>query len=120
MQKRLYAARRINVVTEKPGRLSGFSPILSCISQLEQNETDEPPSQFNALNAGIGLHALSQIKTHPLRITYLPSSFFISEINVPEENIFSPFSVKLQQKGFIVRDNMGRIKTIIFGKKRST
>jgi hypothetical protein len=27
---------------------------------------------------------------------------------------------ELQKEGFIVRDNRGRIKTIIFGKKRST
>jgi hypothetical protein len=64
MQNRSFSARRI-IITEKPGRLSDFSSVQSCGSQPEQNETDEPPSLFMPLNAGIGLCRLQRITTHP-------------------------------------------------------
>lgn len=144
MQKRSYSARRINV-TEKPGRLSGFSSLQSCSSQPEQNETDEPPSLFEPFNAGIGLYGLSRINTRPFRFVNLRSLLFLSKTHMPKErkdfffaglaNELTTESIQcgrislqrtvdycgeLQEEGFIVRDNWGRIKTIIFCKKRST
>jgi hypothetical protein len=144
MQKRSYSARRINV-TEKPGRLSGFSSLPSCINQPEQNETDEPPSLFRPLNAGIGLYGLSRINTRPFRFVNLRSLLFLSKTPIPKERkdfffagIASELTTELiqcgrislrqtvdycgdlQEEGFIVRDDGGRIKTIIFSKKRST
>ncbi len=144
MQKRSYSARRINV-TEKPGRLSGFSSLPSCINQPEQNETDEPPSLFRPLNAGIGLYGLSRINTRPFRFVNLRSLLFLSKTHIPKERkdfffagIASELTTELiqcgrislrqtvdycgdlQEEGFIVRDDGGRIKTIIFSKKRST
>jgi len=144
MQKRSYSARRINV-TEKPGRLSGFSSLPSCINQPEQNETDEPPSLFRPLNAGIGLYGLSRINTRPFRFVNLRSLLFRSKTHIPKERkdfffagIASELTTELiqcgrislrqtvdycgdlQEEGFIVRDDGGRIKTIIFSKKRST
>ena len=143
MQKRLYSARRINV-TEKPARLSGFSSLQSCSSQPEQNETDEPPSSFKPLDAGIVLYGLSRINTRPLRFAIPRSLLFPSKTHKPKkgkdfffEGFFSEPATcsiprgltslrlttdcvgMLQKEGFIVRDNKGRIKTIIFGKKRS-
>jgi len=144
MQKRLYSARRINV-TEKPVRLSGFSSVQSCLSQPEQNETDEPPSLFKPLNAGIELYGQSRINTRPFRFVIPRSLFFLSKTHIPKEGKDSFFSKllselttesvqrgrislrqtvdycgELQEEGFIVRDNRGRIKTIIYCKKRST
>ena len=142
MQKRLYSARRISV-TEKPGRLSGFSSLQSCASQPDQNETDEPPSLFESLNAGIGLYGLSRINTRPFRFVNLRSLLFLSKSHMPKERkdpffagsadqlttefLCSRISLQqaadcweLQEEGFIVRDKTGRIKTIIFCKKRST
>jgi len=144
MQKRSYSARRINV-TEKPGRLSGFSSLPSCINQPEQNETDEPPSLFRHLNAGIGLYGLSRINTRPFRFVNLRSLLFLSKTHIPKERKYFFFAGiaseltteliqcgrislrqtvdycgDLQEEGFIVRDDGGRIKTIIFSKKRST
>ena len=173
MQKRSYSARRINV-TEKPGRLSGFSSLQSCSSQPEQNETDEPPSLFNPLSADIGLYGLSQINTRPFRLVNSQPLLFLSKMHILKEgkglfifatgrrersvcnftNLFDPIQWNnssfigsklvseattvlipcglnrlkqkadcfgaLQEEGFIVRDNWGRIKTIIFYKKRST
>lgn len=143
MQKRLYSARRISV-TEKPGRLSGFSSLQSCASQPDQNETDEPPSLFEPLNACMGLYGLSQINTRPFRFVNLRSLLFLSKTHMPNERkdlFFAGLAselttepircgrislqqnvdcCELQEEGFIVRDNRGRIKTIIFCKKRST
>ena len=144
MQKRSYSARRINV-TEKPARLSDFSSIQSCISQPEQNETDEPPSLFMPSNAGIGLYGLSRINTRPFKFVIPRSLLFLSKMHMPKEGkdfffsrLFSELTTEsiqcglislrqtvdycgeLQEEGFIVRDNRGRIKTIIFCKKRST
>lgn len=142
MQKRSYSARRINV-TEKPARLSGFSSLQSCSSQPEQNETDEPPSLFKPLNAGIALYGLSRKDTRPLRFVTTRSLLFPSKTNRQKGKAFffagslseltkksipcglpllrrtNNCSGMLQKEGFIVRDNSGRIKTIIFGKKRS-
>ncbi len=172
MQKRSYSARRISV-TEKPGRHSGFSSLQSCSSQPEQNETDEPPSPFKPLSAGIGLYGLSRINTRPFKsvnsrpLLFLSKSlllkgkkgffFFASgrreELFCDSTDLFDPKQRKdspltgdglvsegitesipcslfrlmrtsdccgeLHKEGFIVRDNRGRIKTIIFGKKRS-
>lgn len=145
MQKRLYSARQSNI-TEKPGRLSGFSSLQSCSCQPEQNETDEPPSLFKPLNAGIGLYGLSQIKTCPFRLSDSRPLLFLSKTHMQKgrtgffffasgctelitESIpcsrislrrITDYGGELQKEGFIVRDNRGRIKTIIFGKKRST
>lgn len=116
MQTRLYSARRISV-TEKPRRLPGFSSLQSCLSQPEQNETDEPPSLFKPLKAGIRLYWLSQINTHPFCLANSRPFMFLSKTHIPkeEEGFFAGLV-----GGFIVRDDRGRIKTIIFGKKRST
>lgn len=116
MQKRSYPARRINV-TAKPGRFSGFSSIMPCGSQPEQNETDEPPSLFKPLKAGIRLYGLSRINTHPFCLADSRPFLFLSKTHIPkeEEDFFAGLV-----GGFIVRDDRGRIKTIIFGKKRST
>lgn len=144
MQKRLYSARRINV-TEKPVRFSGFSSIQSCLTQPEQNETDEPPSLFKPLNAGIGLYWLSRKNTCPFRFIIPRSLIFLSETHKPKEGKGSFFARSvsglttesiqhgqirlrqavdycrdLQEDGFVVRDNRGRIKTIIYCNKRST
>jgi len=142
MQKRFYSARRINV-TEKPARLSGFSSLQSSSSQPEQNETDEPPSLFKPLNACISLYGLSQKNTRPLRFVITRPLLFPSKTHGQKgkdlffAGLLSELTKKsipcgltllmrtnnwsgiLQKEGFIVRDNSGRIKTIIFGKKRS-
>jgi hypothetical protein len=144
MQKRSCSARRINV-TEKPARLSGFSFVQSCISQPEQNETDEPPSLFKPLNACIGLYGQSRINTRHLRYVIPRSLLFFSKMRKPKEvkdfffsRLVSGFTAEsvqfrrinlrqsvdcfgeLKEEGFIVRDNRGRIKTIVYCKKRST
>jgi len=119
MQKRFYSARRMNVA-EKSGQLSGFSSVQPCISQSEQNETDEPPSLLNPLNSGIKLYRHSEIKTRHLRFVNLPPLFFISNIDAPEERKVFFFRGEIEERCFIVRDKRGRIKNIILGKKRST
>jgi hypothetical protein len=97
------------------------------------------------LNAGIGLYGLSRIYTRPFRLvnsrplSFLSKThtlkggkgFFFSGLvneliteSIPCGGIrlrrITDCSWGLQKEGFIVRDNRGRIKTIIFGKKRST
>ena len=144
MQKRSYSARRKNVM-EKPERVSGFSSVQPCLTQSEQNEIDEPPSPFKPMSAGIGLYGLSLRNTHPFRFAIPRSLLFLSKTPIPKEwkdfffaGLMSELTTEsiqcgeiglrqnvdncgeLQEEGFIVRNNRGRIKTIIFCKKRST